>query len=301
MRAAVDTTHHRGMEFEAIMAKLQAWTVAGEALAALGARLELQQRAADAPPAVAAALEDAISAAGIDGLEELPPPQRAMLLAIIRMTARHMSDLLDEPDRPAGWTYTDPDILDGWGRGSAMLPAQIAASNPALADLGNVLDVGTGVGLLACAAAAAWPRCRVVGIDPWAPSLERARANIERAGLTDRVELRAQRLSDLAEESVYDCAWVPTFFLSDAELAASFPALVRAVKPGGWIVLGRMRSAPDPLPRALVQLRIARAGGADVTRERADELFGAAHCRVVEPLPSSGPSPVELMLGQRPD
>ena len=288
------------MAFEEIMAKVQAWATATEALAALGAKLEIQHRGLAAPPVIVSALDDITVAAGLDELDALTPQQRSTVVSLARLAARQMVDVLVEPDREPGWTFTDPDILDGWGRGSAMLPAMIAAAHPALADISSFLDVGTGVGLLACAAASVWPRASIVGIDPWGPSLERARTNVEGAGLRKRIELRQQRVRDLDEVAAYDCAWLPTFFLTEDDLEASLPAVVRAVKPGGWVVLGRMRSAPDPLVAAAVRLRVIRAGGFDLDPKRAAELLESAGCAVGEPAAMPPMSPVELVLGRTP-
>jgi release factor glutamine methyltransferase len=54
---------------------------------------------------------------------------------------------------------------------------------------GRVLDVGTGSGAIALAIASELPNCEVVATDASAAALEVARANAERLGLTDRVEL----------------------------------------------------------------------------------------------------------------
>ena len=42
---------------------------------------------------------------------------------------------------------------------------------PELAGVRLFLDVGSGIGLLAVAAAGVWPQATVVGIDVWGPSL----------------------------------------------------------------------------------------------------------------------------------
>src|SRR5881394_3895734 len=121
------------MSFEKTLTTMMQWVTATEALAALGAELALQQPDVNPPPEIAAALEAVSSAAGMTDLDQLPPPQRAMLLGIVRMYLRQATDVLEHPDRAPGWTYTDPVILDGWGRGSAMVPALIASSHPDLA------------------------------------------------------------------------------------------------------------------------------------------------------------------------
>jgi release factor glutamine methyltransferase len=53
----------------------------------------------------------------------------------------------------------------------------------------RVLDVGTGSGAIALAVAGELPDCEVVATDTSAPALEVARANAERLGLSERVEL----------------------------------------------------------------------------------------------------------------
>ena len=54
----------------------------------------------------------------------------------------------------------------------------------------RVLDVGTGSGAIALAVADELPDCEVVATDTSAAALEVARANAERLGLAERVELR---------------------------------------------------------------------------------------------------------------
>lgn len=287
------------MAFEDVMGIVSRWTVATEALAALGAELALKQSGEAAPPDIAAVLSAVSVAAGIGDLDELAPPQQAIVAALVRLTLRQATDVLDHPAREAGWTYTDPVILDGWGRGSAMVPMLIAA-NPELRDVSSFLDVGTGVGLLAVAAAGVWPTATIVGIDTWDPSLERAGTHVTRAGVGDRVTLRKQDVMDLDDNNQYDCIWVPTFFLTEAALIGSLPKLARATRPGGWIVLGRFASPPDPLAEATARLRTIRGGGFALDTKRAVELLEHAGCTSVHAAPRVGPAPLELILGQKP-
>jgi SAM-dependent methyltransferase len=222
-----------------------------------------------------------------------------MLLGVIRMYLHQAVDVVEQPDR-AGWTFTDPAILDGWGRGSAMVPSLIASAHPDLSQVTSFLDVGTGVGLLAVAAAHVWPAATIVGIDPWEVSLERARSNVARAGLEDRITLRRQELADIDETSAYDCAWIPTFFLTEADLEQGLAAVARAMRPGGWIALGRPRPTPDPLAEATAALRWIRGGGCTLDAKRAVELLEHAGCTAVHAAQPAGPAPLELVLGQRP-
>ena len=289
------------MAFEDVMGTVMRWGTATEALAALGADLALRQPDAKAPPEIESAVH-AVSAAGdLHGLDELPPPQAAMLLGMIRMYLHHATDLVDHPDKAPGWTYTDPAILDGLGRGSAMIPRLIASSHADLAEVTSFLDVGTGVGFLAIAAATVWPAATIVGIDPWEVSLDRARTNVSQAGLESRITLRAQDLASLEDDDRFDCVWLPTFFLTEDALVEGLPAVVRALRPGGWVALGLNQRAPDPLADATASLRWIRGGGTLLDTDRACRLLADAGFDAVHAPTPAGPSPLQLVLGQRRD
>jgi cyclopropane fatty-acyl-phospholipid synthase-like methyltransferase len=219
---------------------------------------------------------------------------------MIRMFVHSAVDLLEHPDQAPGWTFTDPAILDGIGRGSAMIPMLLASSHPDLAEVTSFLDVGTGVGLLAIAAANVWPAATIVGIDPWEVSLDRARTNVAQAGLGDRVTLRAQDLASIEDDGTFDCVWVPTFFLTEAALAEGLPAVVRALQPGGWVALGLNQRAPDPLADATAALRWIRGGGTLLDTDRAGKLLADAGFDAVHTATPAGPVPLQFVLGQRP-
>jgi len=288
------------MAFEDVMGTAMQWATATEALAALGAQLALADPAAGGDPEVAAAVRAVGAAAGLDGVDELAAPQRAMLLAMIRMYLRQALDTVEDASRAPGWSYTDPVILDGWGRGSAMLPGLIATSHPELAGVQRLLDVGTGVGLLAIAAANVWPDATVVGIDRWEPSLERARANVAGAGLEDRITLRKADLVDLDAVDEFDCAWIPTFFLDEPTLTKGIAAVTPAVRPGALIVLGLNRRSPNPLADATATLRYVRSGGTLLDAGQAEAILVAAGCEDVHTSLPAGPAPIEFVLGRRP-
>jgi len=181
-----------------------------------------------------------------------------------------------------------------------VVPGALAAAVPELAGVRSFLDVGSGIGLLAVAAAGVWPQATVVGIDVWGPSLEAAAANVRAAGLGDRITLREQDVVALDDSDAYDCAWFPTFFVTDPVLEAAMPRLYRALRPGGWLVLGRMASAPDPLTQAVTTLRIIRGGGADFDAKRLVAALEAVGCTAVRVVPRQGPAPMEYVIGQRP-
>jgi len=72
-----------------------------------------------------------------------------------------------------------------------------------------------------------------------------AAASIRAAGVGDRITLRDQDVA-LDDSGAYDCAWFPTFFVTEPALEAAMPRLYRALRRGRWLVLGRMASPPRP-------------------------------------------------------
>ena len=131
-----------------------------------------------------------------------------------------------------------------------MVPAVIASALD-LTHVTRFLDVGTGVGLLAVAITALWPEVLLSGSTRGTHQLSRqARANVDRAGLETRITLRRQNLGGIDDVDAFDCIWIPSFFLSETDLKEGLAAATRALRPGGWIVLGRMRPAPDPVAEA---------------------------------------------------
>ena len=288
------------MSFEDVMSTVNRWLVATEALAAVGAELTLAQSPEPGHPDVVRAMRAVSTAAGLPSLDRLPPPQREMLAGLIRMSLSQAQDLLDNPRRAPGWTFTNPDILQGWGRGSMAVPPAMAAAIPELSQVRSFLDVGTGIGLLAIAAARTWPQASVTGLDVWPPALRIAAENIAAAGLGDRITIREQDVATLDDEQTYDCAWFPTFFVTESVLAAATPRLVRAMRPGGWLVLGRMAPPTEPLPEATNALRTTLAGGTTFDTKHLAAVLDMAGCINVRVVPRQGPAPLEYVIGARP-
>ena len=281
-------------EMTAVISRFQAAT---DALAALGARLGLGDGDTVAPE-ILAALDEVLAAAGVTDVDGLEPQQRAMLAGLIRTMFAQSADLLGCPTRDAGWSYTDLVVLEGVGRGSMMMPTLLAGSGE-LNGVSSLLDVGTGVGLLAVSAARVWPGCTVTGIDVWEPSLELARRNVSAAGLGDRIEIRSQDLLDLDEVNRYDCVWLPTFFFGRDVLTAALPKIIAATLPGGHVVAAHYEPPPDPLPRATMRLRTIRDGGSVLDADGAAELLRGAGCQDVHPLTRTWPIPFGFVTGRK--
>jgi SAM-dependent methyltransferase len=179
-----------------------------------------------------------------------------------------------------------------------MVPGALAAAVPELAGVRSFLDVGSGTGLLAIAAASVWPRATVVGIDVRGPSLEAVAANVRAAGLGDRITLRDQDVAALDDSDAYECAWSPMFFVTEPVLEAAMPRLYRAMRPGGWLVFGRMAPPPDPLAQAVSTLRTIRGGG-DFDAKHLVAALEAVGCTAVRVVPRQGPAPMEYVIGRR--
>jgi 2-polyprenyl-3-methyl-5-hydroxy-6-metoxy-1,4-benzoquinol methylase len=285
--------------FEDVMKTIMRLMVGTDALAAIGASLGMDQPGQETDPRLRAAAIATAEAAGATGIDELDPQQKAMARSIVRMCLRDADDAASEPSRAPGWAYTDQVIVEAYGRGSMAMPGLIAGAIPDLGEVNSFLDVGTGVGWLAVAAAGVWAGAKIVGIDNFEPSLEVARAHVAESGLEDRITLRQQDANDLADVEAFDCAWIPSFFFDEDELPKVVARVVSALRPGGTVVLGRFDSAPDPLAQAASAYRLVRIGGHPLDGERATEILKDAGCSEVRPLERTWQMPILFTAGRR--
>lgn len=118
----------------------------------------------------------------------------------------------------------------------------------------TVLDLGSGAGLdLILAGHAVGPNGRVIGIDMTAAMIERARANVARAGLTN-VEIREARIESLPVETA-TVDWV----ISNCVLSLSpdkhrvFAEISRVLRPGGEMLISDI-VVDEPLAWLLARL-----------------------------------------------
>lgn len=256
------------MSLQSLLTISQRLNVSMEALAAISAELRLRQSDAPADARVRARLRDILENIEPGLLDGLSGDQQATVLGSINAFFRQALDLIDDPGRSPGWSFKDPAILQSYGQMSRgvvhaidELAPQLPEFNDTLRRPGAFLDVGTGVGWLAIEAARTWPALRVVGIDPWEPSLNLARQNLANAGMASRVELRAQRLEDLSDRDAFTLAWLAGPFLPPEIISTALTTIRNALKPGGWLVFGLFASPPDPLGQALTALKVVRSGG----------------------------------------
>jgi SAM-dependent methyltransferase len=290
------------MSFDHAMTTLARLTASAEALAALGARLRADTEALRLDPAIAAGVDNVVAELGVDP-QSLSPTERGTVALFARAFLRQAADLIDHPERPPGWGYEDPVVLLSLGRGSASIVSAFATV-PELVELlerdgASLLDVGAGVAALSVAFCRAFPRLKVVGLEPWGPAIRLGQREISDAGLSARIELRAQRVEELADVGAYDLAWLAGPFLPPAIVPAALEHTFAALKPGGRIVFGLYAGPPDPLAQRLVELRTIRSGGHNASSDELVAALNAAGFTGARELERTWASPVRLIVAER--
>lgn len=210
--------------------------------------------------------------------------------------------------RPATWSDHDDDALRAQGRASGSAAAMFAhfvlPGHPGLAAAldrpgARMLDVGTGIGALAVGFARTFPHLQVTGIDVLPRALELARATVAGAGLTERISLRGQDVADLDEESCYDLAWLPAPFVPERALHAGVVRVVRALRPGGLLLVGHGRFDGTAVDNALTRFQTLAYGGTPLPGAAAVALLESAGLAQVATFPTPPGAP-GLTLGVRP-
>ncbi len=239
------------------------------------------------------------------------PPMRASLQGDLRSTLMQAVAFLDAATAgPAkdGWHHTSRALLQAQGDASTMLPPMLKMNLLAqMGDLGDrleqpearFLDVGTGVGGLAIAMCRLFPHVRVVGVDMYDVPLGIARENVAAAGLGERIELRQQRIEELRDESAFDLAWLPTFFVPERALAAATAHVRAALRPGGWLLFPISACpAGTDAQRAMIALLTDMWGGTVLSVERAEAVLKEAGFTELKPILGPPFAPA-LMVAKR--
>src|SRR5205085_10261477 len=118
-----------------------------------------------------------------------------------------------------------------------------------------------------------WPSLRVVGIEPWEPSLAIARRNVQSAGLAAQIELRQEAGEDLSDTDAFDLAWIPSAFIPEASIATIVPRVARALRPQGWLLFAMVNHGLEPLAAAIVWFRTTLWGGSLLTTDAVKALL----------------------------
>jgi hypothetical protein len=77
------------------------------------------------------------------------------------------------------------------------------------------------------------------------------------------------------------------------------PRLVEALRPGGWIVMGTIPAAPDPLRQAVAGWTAVRNGGNSYDTDRIAETLAVCGLEEVRRFPTVQGGPV-LVAARRP-
>jgi SAM-dependent methyltransferase len=158
-----------------------------------------------------------------------------------------------------------------------------------------LLDVGVGVAELACAFCQAVPGARVVGIDPLPRAIELAAATAASHGLAERVQLWCQGVEELTDEEAFDLAWLPLPFIPPASVREGLPRGLRALRPGGWLLLPAGTVEPGA-SGAIADWQVHLFGGTLLSGRERTELLGAAGLHAGR---AEGPPRNSYIIGHR--
>jgi hypothetical protein len=289
----------------AVVAELARSTAA---LAAVGAALESRANETPLAPPIRARLDAVLDSLGVrDAVDGLGPAEIGPILASVRVDLLSGAKLASRAEAP-GWAHVEPALLEAAGDVSAgfpsLLKARIAPRLDGLAERleargAAFLDIGTGVAALSIAMARRWPRLKIVGIEPWGPSIAIARARVAASGLAGRIMLREQAGEDLPDVAAFDLAWIPSAFIPEAVLPRIVERAARALKPGGWLLLAMLNAAGDSLAASLVRLRATLWGGLLAPPATVEALLAQAGLGAVATLPGPPSSPIVMVAGRR--
>lgn len=248
------------------LAELQTATLASAALASA-----LRDERAGTP-AEALALDPARAAA----LAALPDPE-SMLSVLWNDRGSRAGGLVSGLNQAAAaasgtvraWSDLGDDVMIAQGRASALMARVILTTvAPAYGRSGDdaptqVLDVGTGIGAIATALAVALPAAEIVGIDIAERPLAIARDLLREVdpSVAGRIRLRREDVTELVDEASYDLVWMPLPFLPDAIVDRALDRVLRALRPGGLLVLGTLPAVEDERLRAATAWLASLSGG----------------------------------------
>ena len=268
-----------------------------DALAAMTARLRLADLGGEVDPALRAQLDrvaDALEAR--ESYDALTEQERSIVVSFARSYLSQALDLVEDPLRAPGWSYSDPALLQAQGSASAAVARLISAAGLG-SPTARILDVGTGVAGLAIAFCSTFPESTVVGVDPWKPALTIAKRNVEEAGLGARITLVGTTIQDFDDPEGFDLAWLPSFFIPEAVLDDAIARIHRLLRPGGTLVIGTGETGADSVEAAVDDMRTVRSGGSVISASDAVSRLERAGFTDVHEAPLD--APLRLVLGSR--
>lgn len=239
-------------------------------------------------------------------------PQRDQFREAVRSVGTQSTALVADAQAGTlapGWRHSDPATLQAQGLATAPVFRLLAATLfPQLAGLDErlrspdvrFLDVGSGVGAVAIVLCELYPHLRVVGLEPQEAPRTLAARNLAAAGLTDRVEIRAQLIQDLPDEAAFDLIWLPQVFLPYDAFIQGLARSRDAIRPGGWLLLVTM-SLPGPgLGPAVARLNNVLIGGAPLLPEQVADAARAAGFVDAQIFPGPPATPLHFVAARHP-
>ena len=231
-------------------------------------------------------VDQVVDALGLTAsMEALTKPQAATMLANIRGDLLLGVQMLSDVPAASEWAHDNSELLQTFGEVSAGFPTILKSKiGPELEGLlerletpgARFLDIGTGVAELSIAMVRQWPTLKVLGVEPWEPSLVIGSQNVKDAGLAEQIELRNVRAETLGESDAFDLAWVPSAFIPGHALPSVIDSVSKALKRGGWLLLARPHHEDEPLARATAHFRTVLWGGGPLSSEGAEGLLHQA-------------------------
>ena len=296
------------MGSDSLLAHTVRLTSSVDALAALAAYARVETEGIQVDPLVRSLLEQiAHEILGDD--TDITTAAAAPSVGMARAFLRSAVELVDDPGRRGNWAVVDPLLLQGVGKLSGAIAGAFRSAESELDGLAamlntpgaTILDVGTGTAWLSIALARTYPMAHVVGLDLFDTALTLARQNVIDEGLTERVELRLQDVTELTDQQTFDVIWLPFPFLPPEIVPTAIRAAARALKPGGWLLPGIFAGPPDHLSQLLLDLRTVRSGGYPWTPQEIIELLTEGGLTEAREVTQTWVAPVRLFAGRSAD
>jgi SAM-dependent methyltransferase len=295
-------------ELQAFIAKQ---LISSISLTALGAALEAKATGSELDPKVAALVREMLVQVGASELVDGVGPQEAGLMAAMIRTFYSLDGkLLHASKRTTTWNHAEPEILQSIGVVArvhaqsftrVIVPACEGLAARLSAPSASLLDVGVGVAGTAISLAQMWPELRIVGIDPWQPSLRLARENVAEANLESRIELREQGVEALADRARYDAVYFAAHFIPEQSARPGLQRVLQALRPGGWLATAASFERLPPPVLAMNRLRESQWGGAMWTADQTEQVLREhGYVDLARMEPQSGP-PVTWIVARRPE
>jgi hypothetical protein len=299
------------MSMQSLQEFIERHVVAAGSLTALCAALDAKVSGTPLDPVLAARVQQLLETVGAgDVLNDIAPQEAAPILSMLRAMYLLDSKLLFAHSRTQMWNHAETEILQSIGDAArmhaqaltrAVVPACEGLSERMRAPGAAFIDIGVGVAGTAIAMAQMWPELRLVGIDPWQPSLRLARENVDQAGLRERIELREQSVEALDDQAAFDLAWFAIPFIPERCVRPGCERTLKALRPGGWITVAPANyDGMKPPMAALARLRVTQWGGPVWSAAEVEKVLRETGFVDVRSLPTPPGSPAALIVGRRP-